>query len=130
MSSVPADLKYTEEHEWVKADGAVVVIGITDHAQGALGDVVFLDLPEVGRKLVKGKAFGVVESVKAVSDLYAPIDGDVVEVNAALVNSPEQVNKDPYGAAWMLKVKPASAADVAALLDAAGYNALLARIAK
>lgn len=130
MSNVPATLKYTEEHEWVRDEGAVVVVGITDHAQAALGDVVFLDLPEVGRQLSRGKAFGVVESVKAVSDLYAPIDGEVVEVNAALVNAPEQVNKDCYGAAWMLKVKAKNAADVAGLLDAAGYQALLAKIAK
>ena len=130
MSNVPANLKYTEEHEWVRDEGGVIVVGITDHAQGALGDVVFLDLPEVGRQLSRGKAFGVVESVKAVSDLYAPVDGEVVEVNADLVGAPEQVNKDPYGAAWMLKVKPKSAADVATLLDAAGYGALLAKIAK
>jgi glycine cleavage system H protein len=130
MSHVPADLKYTEEHEWVRPEGDVVVVGITDHAQGSLGDVVFLDLPEVGRQLSRGKAFGVVESVKAVSDLYAPLDGEVVAVNAALVQTPEQVNKDPYGAAWMLKLKPKNAADVAALLDAAGYGALLGRIAK
>jgi glycine cleavage system H protein len=130
MSSIPATLKYTEEHEWVRPEGDLIVVGITDHAQGSLGDVVFLDLPEVGRALARGKAFGVVESVKAVSDLYAPVDGEVVAVNVDLVNAPEQVNKDPYGAAWMLKVKPKNAADVAALLDAAGYGALLAKIAK
>jgi glycine cleavage system H protein len=130
MSNVPGNLRYTEEHEWAKKDGDVVVIGITDHAQSALGDVVFVELPEVGRKLVKGKAFGVVESVKAVSDLYAPLDGEVVEINTALVASPEGVNKDPYGAAWMLKLKPAAAGDVDKLLDAAGYNAHLSKIAK
>lgn len=129
MSNVPAGLRYTEEHEWVKADGASVVVGITDHAQGSLGDVVFLELPDVGKKLTKGKAFGVVESVKAVSDLYAPIDGEVVEVNKDLVAAPEGVNKDAYGA-WMLKLKPANAADVDTLLDAAAYTALLAKIAK
>lgn len=130
MSNVPGNLKYTEEHEWVKVEGDVIVIGITDHAQSALGDVVFLELPEAGRALNKGKAFGVVESVKAVSDLYAPVDGDVVEVNSALVQGPEAVNKDPYGGAWMLKVKPKRAADLDALLDAASYTALLAKIAK
>jgi glycine cleavage system H protein len=130
MSNVPADLKYTEEHEWVRVDGDVVVVGITDHAQGALGDVVFLDLPEPGRALARGKAFGVVESVKAVSDLYAPIDGEVVAVNEPLVKAPEGVNKDPYGEAWMLKLKPKNASDVAGLLDAAAYTALLAKIAK
>jgi len=102
MSKIPAELKYTEEHEWVSVEGDLIVVGITDHAQAALGDVVFLELPEAGRKLVKGKAFGVVESVKAVSDLYAPLDGEVVEVNAAIVAAPEQINKDPYGVSWML----------------------------
>lgn len=130
MSKIPAELKYTEEHEWVKVEGDVIVVGITDHAQAALGDVVFLELPEAGRKLVKGKAFGVVESVKAVSDLYAPLDGEVVEVNAAVVAAPEQINKDPYGASWMLKVKPTNPAEVAGLLDAAAYTSLLGKIAK
>jgi glycine cleavage system H protein len=130
MSQIPAELKYTAEHEWVRVEGDVVVVGITDHAQEALGDVVFVDLPEAGRQLVKGKAFGVVESVKAASDLYAPLDGEVVEFNAALVAAPEQVNGAPYGAAWMLKMKPKNPADVAALLDAAGYEALLASLAK
>jgi glycine cleavage system H protein len=130
MSNIPADLKYTEEHEWIRKEGDVFVVGITDHAQGSLGDVVFLELPETGRQLLRGKAFGVVESVKAVSDLYAPVDGEVVAVNSELVNTPEQVNQDPYGAAWMLKVKPSSPGDWSTLLDAAGYTALLARISK
>ena len=129
MSNVPAGLRYTEEHEWAKKDGDVVVVGITDHAQSALGDVVFIELPEVGKKLVKGKAFGVVESVKAVSDLYAPLDGEVVAVNEALVKAPEQVNKDAY-ASWMIKVKPAHATAVDALLDDAGYTKFLSTIAK
>lgn len=129
MSNVPAGLRYTEEHEWVKAEGGVIVVGITDHAQSSLGDVVFLELPDPGKKLTKGKAFGVVESVKAVSDLYAPLDGEVVEVNKDLIASPEGVNKDAYGA-WMLKVKPTNASDVDTLLDAAAYTALLAKIAK
>jgi len=130
VSNIPSDLKYTAEHEWVRVEGDVVVVGITDHAQDALGDVVFVELPEVGRQLSAGKAFGVVESVKAVSDLYAPLDGEVVAVNAEVVGKPEQINKEPYGAAWMLKVKPKNAADVAALLDAAAYGKLLASIAK
>ncbi len=128
--SIPADLKYTSEHEWVREEGGVVVIGITHHAQDALGDVVFVELPDVGRALVANKAFGVVESVKAVSDLYAPLDGEVVEFNTALVQKPEIINSDPYGAAWMLKVKPNNMADVAKLLDAAGYEAHLKTIAK
>ena len=131
MSKIPAELKYTAEHEWVRAESnGVVVIGITDHAQEALGDVVFIELPEVGRQLVRGKAFGVVESVKAVSDLYAPLDGEVVEVNTAVVNAPEQVNSEPYGAAWMLKIRVQNAGAVDGLLDAAGYTALLGSIAK
>lgn len=130
MSHIPSDLKYTAEHEWVRVEGDVVVVGITDHAQDALGDVVFVELPEVGRQLSAGKAFGVVESVKAVSDLYAPLDGEVVEVNADVVGKPEQINKAPYEAAWMLKVKPKNPADLGALLDAAAYGKLLASIAK
>lgn len=130
MSNVPANLKYTAEHEWAKKDGDLLVVGITDHAQAALGDVVFLDLPDVGRKLTRGKPFGVVESVKAASDLYAPLDGEIVEINSDLVASPEQVNKDPYGAAWMIKVRPAAASDFDGLLDAAAYQELLSRIAK
>jgi glycine cleavage system H protein len=129
MSNVPAGLRYTEEHEWVKEEGGVLLVGITDHAQSALGDVVFLELPDPGKKLTKGKAFGVVESVKAVSDLYAPVDGEVLEVNKDLVAAPENVNKDAY-AAWMLKVKPANAGDAGQLLDAGAYTALLAKIAK
>ncbi|MFZ9889324.1 MAG: glycine cleavage system protein GcvH, partial [Myxococcota bacterium] len=103
----------------------LVVIGVTHHAQEQLGDVVFLELPEVGTQLTKGKAFGVVESVKAVSDLYAPIDGEVVEVNQVLVDSPEGVNQDPYGAAWLLKLRASDSSDVDTLLDAAAYAALL-----
>jgi glycine cleavage system H protein len=129
-SALPTDRKYTAEHEWAKKDGDLVVVGITDHAQGALGDVVYLELPEPGRKITHGQAFGVVESVKAVSDLYAPLDGEVVESNKALVDAPEQVNKDPYGAAWMIKVRPAKATDFDGLLDAAGYEAVLAKEAK
>jgi glycine cleavage system H protein len=130
MSNVPATLRYTEEHEWAQAEGDVVVIGITDHAQSALGDVVFLELPAAGKEIRHGKSFGTVESVKAVSELYAPLDAVVVEVNQALIDSPEQVNKDPYGAAWMLKVKPKDPAAFAGLLDAAAYTALLATLAK
>ena len=122
---IPADRRYTDEHEWAQQDGDVITIGITAHAQEALGDVVFLELPEVGATLERGKAFGVVESVKAVSDLYAPLDGEVTEVNSELVDAPEGVNQDPYGAAWLLKLKPKSPTDLAGLLDADGYKALL-----
>jgi glycine cleavage system H protein len=129
-SKLPADRKYTEEHEWALQEGELIVIGITDHAQSALGDVVYLELPDAGRKITKGQAFGVVESVKAVSDLYAPLDGEVVLANKALVDTPEQVNKDPYGAAWMIKVKPTRPGDLQGLLDVAGYEAVLAKEAK
>lgn len=124
--SIPSELKYTKEHEWLRVEGDVVVVGITDHAQAQLGDVVFVDLPAVGAKLKQGATFGTVESVKAVSDLYAPVSGEVIEVNALLASSPEKVNTEPYGAAWMLKVKVANAAELDALLDAKAYAALVA----
>ena len=120
--NVPADLKYTRSHEWVKleADGSVTV-GITDHAQEALGDIVFLDLPEVGREVEAGKECAVVESVKAASDIYAPIAGEVVARNDAALDAPETVNQDAY-AAWLFRIKPADAAQLNALLDAAAYT--------
>ena len=100
----PADLKYTREHEWARQEGGEVTIGITDHAQAELGDIVFLELPEVGAAVEEGKTFGVVESVKAVSDLYSPVSGEVVRINADLVDAPERVNADPYGEGWMIVV--------------------------
>lgn len=126
MSNTPTDLKYAKSHEWVKteADGTVT-IGITDHAQAALGDLVFVETPKLGRKVAAGEACAVVESVKAASDVYAPIAGEVIAVNEALANSPEILNTDPYTAGWMWKMKPANVADAAALLDAAGYAATL-----
>ncbi|MCC7109038.1 MAG: glycine cleavage system protein GcvH [Deltaproteobacteria bacterium] len=130
MSKVPNDRRYTEEHEWARKDGELIVIGITDHAQASLGDVVFLELPAVGKKITKGKAFGVIESVKAASDLYAPLDGEVAAVNGDLVATPDGVNKDAYDPSWMLKVKPASAGDFDKLMDAAAYTALLQKTAK
>ncbi|EAU53456.1 glycine cleavage system protein GcvH [Mariprofundus ferrooxydans] len=102
--TIPADLKYTKEHEWVRIDGDTATFGITDHAQEALGDIVFVELPEIGRTLEAGEAYAVVESVKAVSDVYAPVAGDVVEVNEALEGEPELVNTDPYGAGWIARV--------------------------
>jgi glycine cleavage system H protein len=127
MSKVPAELRYTKSHEWarVEADGTVTV-GITDHAQSLMGDMVYVDLPEVGRKVEAGKECAVVESVKAASDVYAPVAGEVTAVNSALGDSPETLNKEPYGAGWMFRLKPANAADARALLDAQGYEALLA----
>jgi glycine cleavage system H protein len=121
--SYPTDLKYTRDHEWVRADGGVGTVGITDYAQKALGDVVYLELPDVGRTLKKGEVFGTIESVKAVSELYAPVSGEVTDVHSALVQHPETVNKDPHGA-WMIKVKIADPGDVGELLDAAQYTDL------
>jgi glycine cleavage system H protein len=127
---VPEDRRYTKEHEWVQVEGIVGTVGITDYAQAQLGDVVFLELPEVGRTLHVHEVFGTVESVKAVSELYAPVAGEVVEVNAALVANPEGVNTDPHGAAWMIKVKLADPAAAAALMDAKAYETLVASEAK
>ena len=120
----PENLKYTKDHEWMRVDGTTGTIGITEYAQGELGDVVFVELPKVGAKLEKGKAFGTIEAVKAVSDLYAPVSGEVVEINAAIAAAPESVNKAPYGAGWMVKIRLSNAADAATLLDAAAYRAL------
>jgi len=127
MSSVPAELKYVKSHEWVKKlpDGTVL-IGITDYAQGSLGDLVFVEVPKIGRKLAAREACAVVESVKAASDVYAPIAGEVVDVNPKLTDAPEILNTDPYGDGWLWKLKPANLADVDALLDAAAYEKVLA----
>lgn len=121
MSKIPADLKYTKSHEWVKAnaDGSVTV-GITDHAQEALGDIVFLELPSARRKLAAGEACAVVESVKAASDIYAPLAGEVLEANSALTDTPEEVNRDAY-ASWLFRMKPADAGAVNALMSADAY---------
>ncbi|WP_206950619.1 glycine cleavage system protein GcvH [Trinickia acidisoli] len=125
MSNVPADLKYTEEHEWIRteADGTVSV-GITDHAQETLGDIVFLELPSVGKTIAAGDAIGVVESVKAASDIYSPVSGEIVAVNDAIVDTPDAVNEDAY-ASWLFKVKLADAGSVDKLLDAAAYQKLV-----
>ena len=127
MSNVPGDLRYTRSHEWVRTlpDGSVE-IGITDHAQGALGDLVFVEVPETGRQVSGGDAFAVVESVKAASDVYSPIAGEVLAGNDALAAQPELVNQDPYGQGWIARLRPASAADVEALLDASQYSEHLA----
>lgn len=129
MSNVPAALKYVKSHEWVKKlpDGTVL-IGITDYAQGSLGDLVFVEVPKVGRKLAAGEACAVVESVKAASDVYSPIAGEVVDANPKLTDAPETLNTDPYEAGWLWKLKPANAADIDALLDAAAYEKVLAAL--
>jgi glycine cleavage system H protein len=123
---IPADLRYTKEHEWVRVDGDVATIGITRHAADQLGDIVFVELPAPGKTLEQFATFGVVESVKAVSDLFAPVGGEVVEANGALAAAPEVVNSDPYGAGWMLRIRLADAAQVDSLLDPVAYEALVA----
>jgi glycine cleavage system H protein len=123
---VPSDLRYTKDHEWVRVEGETATIGVTDFAASQLGDVVFVDLPVVGRSVDQFATFGVVESVKAVSDLYAPVSGEVVDVNGALASKPELVNSDPFGEGWMIKVKVGDAAQLGELLDAAAYEKLTA----
>jgi len=123
---IPADLRYTKEHEWVRVEGDVATVGITRHAADLLGDIVFVELPAAGRAVEQFATFGVVESVKAVSDLFAPVGGEVVEANGALAVAPEVVNSDPYGAGWMLRIRMADPAQVDALLDPAAYEALVA----
>jgi glycine cleavage system H protein len=120
--SYPANYQYTKEHEWVLVEGVSGTIGITDHAQHELGDIVFVDLPKVGAQVTKGQTFGSVESVKAVSDIYAPVSGEVTEINEALSKTPEKLNEDPHGAAWLIKVKLADASEAKALLSAADYE--------
>jgi glycine cleavage system H protein len=123
-SVIPEELRYTEEHEWVRPDGQRVQVGITHYAQDQLGDVVYVDLPASGTRVEQGQPFGEVESTKSVSDLYAPVTGTVVEVNEALSSAPELVNSDPYGDGWMVVIETDDAAEVGALLDAGAYRAL------
>ncbi|MEK6790100.1 MAG: glycine cleavage system protein GcvH [Deltaproteobacteria bacterium] len=118
----PKDLKYTKEHEWVKVEGNVATVGITDYAQDSLGDVVYVELPQEGATVTKHEAFGVVESVKAVSDLYSPVSGSVSEVNDAIIDSPEAINEDPYGDAWMIKVDVSNKSELSDLLSAEDYQ--------
>jgi glycine cleavage system H protein len=122
----PEELKYTEEHEWVMVEGELAVVGITDFAQDSLGDVVFVELPEVGAEVVAGKAFGVVESVKAVSDIYAPVSGIVEEINEELPDAPEVLNTSPYGDGWMIKIRMSDPDEVDEMMDAAAYQAHIA----
>jgi glycine cleavage system H protein len=122
---VPADLRYTKDHEWVRVAGDTATVGVTAFAAEQLGDIVFVDLPDVGRKLDQFATFGVVESVKAVSDLFAPLGGEVIETNGALAGKPELVNKDPYDAGWMIKLRLADASQVDGLLDAAAYDKIV-----
>jgi glycine cleavage system H protein len=126
MSNVPAQLKYTQQHEWLSLEGDVATVGITDYAQAALGDLVFIELPAVGRSVKAGEAFVVVESVKAASDVYAPISGEVVEVNTALGSAPETINGDPYSAGWICKIRLSDKAELEKLLASADYAKLVA----
>ena len=123
---VPPDLRYTKDHEWVRVDGEEATVGITEYAASQLGDIVFVELPDVGRSLAQFAAFGVVESVKAVSDLFAPVTGEVTGTNDALAGSPEQVNADPYGDGWMIRLRLTEPGEVDGLLDSAAYDDLIA----
>jgi glycine cleavage system H protein len=126
----PADYRYTKQHEWIKVQSDIGTIGITDYAQQELGDVVFVDLPKAGAKLAPGKSFGSVESVKAVSEIYSPVSGEVTETNPLLVDTPEKINTDPHHTAWLIKLKLADLKEVGALMDAAAYEAYIAEQAK
>jgi glycine cleavage system H protein len=121
----PENYRYTKEHEWVLVEGGAGTVGITDHAQQELGDIVYVDLPKVGTHLEQGKSLGSVESVKAVSDVYSPVSGDVVEINPALADKPESLNADPHGAAWLVKLKLSAPAEVEGLMSAADYQAYI-----
>jgi glycine cleavage system H protein len=129
MADNPKHLRYTKEHEWARREGSKVVVGITAHAQEALGDVVYVELPKIGDTVTAGKPFGVVESTKAVSELFAPVSGKVTKVNSALADEPSAVNSDPYGAGWIVEVEPSDPAQLEALLDADAYGALVAATA-
>jgi glycine cleavage system H protein len=120
--SYPEDLRYTKEHEWLRAEGDVGTIGITDHAQKELGDIVYVDLPKVGARIEQGKSLGSVESVKAVSDIYSPVSGEISEVNESLSQAPEKLNQDPHGAAWLVKIRMSAPDELKKLLSAADYQ--------
>jgi glycine cleavage system H protein len=122
----PANFRYTKQHEWVDVKGDIASIGITDYAQQELGDVVFVELPKVGSQITAGKSFGNVESVKAVSEIYSPVSGEVTETNEELHNTPEKINSDPHGSAWLVKVKLSNVSEVSGLMDAAAYEAFIA----
>ena len=123
--NVPQNLKYTKEHEWARIEGTRVVVGVTSHAQEALGDVVYVDLPKVGATVTAGKQFGVIESTKAVSELYSPLSGKVTKVNDALTGNPQTINSDPYGAGWIIEVESSDSKELAGLMDASAYENLL-----
>lgn len=128
--NVPDDLKYTEEHEWIKVSGNVATIGVTDHAQEQLGDIVYVELPKEGEEISKGDTFGVLESVKAVSDCYVPVSGKVVEINSVLADNPETVNEDCYGEGWMIKIEMSNTEELAGLMDHSAYKKFVEEEAK
>ena len=123
----PDDLTYTKDHEWIKMDGDIGIVGITDYAQGELGDIVFVELPKPGRQIKQGESFGTIEAVKAVSDLYAPVSGEVTEVNPNLEKTPEVINADPYGGGWMIKMRVKEKSEVKNLLDVKKYRELIGK---
>ena len=125
MANYPSNLRYSSEHEWARAQGKAIVVGVTDHAQEALGDVVYVELPRVGDSVSAGKQFGVIESTKAVSELFAPVSGKVTKVNSALVDSPQTVNQDPYGTGWLIEVEASDLTQLDKLLDASAYEKLV-----
>jgi glycine cleavage system H protein len=122
---IPNELRYTKEHEWVRVDGDEVTVGITDYAQNELGEIVFIELPEVGETCEQGGSFGVIEAVKTVADMYAPAGGEITAVNGKLNDSPETVNKDPYGEGWMIKIKASDLSELDSLMDAVAYKKML-----
>lgn len=123
--NIPGNLRYTKEHEWIKAEGEIALIGVTEHAQSELGDIVFVEVETVGETLEAGETFGTIEAVKTVSDLYLPVSGEILEFNKSLNDAPEQINKDPYGEGWIVKVKMSNPAEFDSLLDAAEYGELI-----
>lgn len=125
MSNIDPNARYMKSHEWARLSGDVIMCGISDHAQEAMGDLVYVELPQIDQHLAAGEAFGVVESVKAASDVYMPVSGTVIAINETLSSAPENINKDPYQTGWMIQVKPDNANDLAQLMDAAAYEALL-----
>jgi glycine cleavage system H protein len=126
----PADYRYSKDHEWIKVDGATATLGITDYAQQELGDVVFVEVPKVGTAVKSGQSFGTVESVKAVSEIFSPVTGEITETNAALSATPEKINSDPHGEAWLVKIRLSDPKEVSSLMDAAAYEAYIAAKAK
>lgn len=126
----PREYRYTKEHEWIKAEGGTGTIGITDYAQQELGDVVFVELPKVGAQIKAGQSFGTVESVKAVSEIFSPVTGEILETNSALVNAPEKINQDPHGSAWLVRMRLADSKELVGLMDAPAYEAYIAEKAK